>query len=62
MPNVKIWVDGKTIAFVAGSDGVKNAFIGDNGEIVLLLDDGIQTFSGFPFVLERDYKKEDKKS
>jgi len=61
MPNVKIWIEGKTHAFIAGKDGVKSVFIGDNGEAVVLLDDGIQTFSGFPFVLEREYaEKKDK--
>lgn len=59
MPNAKVFIEGKWLAFVAGADGVSNVFAGDKGELVVLTKDGIVSYSGVPFVLERDYKSKD---
>jgi len=62
MPNVKVFVKGlgdTPVAYVAGVDGVTNVFTSqeDPSTVVVLADDHITTFHGFPFVIEREYKK-----
>jgi len=59
MPNVKILIEGKWSTYVNGRDGVKNIFVDNENAGVVILGEEITTFVGFPFVLERDYKKED---
>lgn len=58
MPNAKVLIEGKWLAFVAGTDGVSNVFSAkDNAQsLVVLTKDGIVSYTGFPFVIERDYK------
>lgn len=60
MPNIKVLVEEKWLTFVVGKDGVKNVFASDKGTAIVLGEDGITEMSGFPFVLERDYKKSEK--
>jgi len=60
MPNAKVLIEGKWLAFVAGVDDVTNVFASkDNAELVVLTKEGIVTYSGFPFIVERDYKKKE---
>jgi len=62
MPNAKVLVEGKWLAYVAGSAGVKNLFVDDKkGNLVILSEDNIMEISGCPFILEREYKKTEEK-
>jgi len=57
MPNAKVLIDGKWLAFVKGVDGVSNIFASkeEPSTLVVLSKEGITSYTGFPFLLERDY-------